>query len=127
MLTETLLWLALNVHHEARGEPKHCQIMAAEVVMRRVYSSHFPDTVRDVVLEPYQFSWTLSKDLDFSVVTKHDKAIAVEAFIRYKYGQTYTSNELHYARYDISNYWTKSMKPTISCGNHIFYDNGGRR
>lgn len=127
MLAEALLWLALNNHHEARGEPKHCQVMAAEVVLRRVESYHYPDTVQSVVLEPYQFSWTLSKDIDFSVITKHDRAVAFEAFIRYSSGQTYTNTELHYARYDVSNYWIESMTPTIRCGNHQFYDNGGRR
>ncbi|AFE86233.1 putative hydrolase [Salinivibrio phage CW02] len=121
------MWLALNVHHEARGEPKHCQVMAVEVVLRRKESEYYPNTVQSVVLEPYQFSWTLTEDIDFSVITKHDRAVAFEAFIRYQTGQTYTTTELHYARYDVDNYWTRQMTPTVRCGAHVFYDNGGRR
>ena len=116
MLT-AMLWLALNIHHEARGEPIVCQVMAAEVTMRRVYSHRYPDTVKGVVMQPYQFSWTIGTKPDFSVLTSEDILVAEEAL----QGHKYTSVEMHYARFEIDNYWTKVMTPTIKCGAHIFY------
>jgi len=123
MLVESLLWLALNVHHEARGEPYPCQVMTAEVVLRRVDSKYFPDTVKEVVLEKNQFSWTLKIKPDLSVITYKDKLAALEAMR----GYYYTRTELHYARAEVDNYWTSTMQPTMQCGAHVFYDNGGKR
>lgn len=122
---ETILWLALNVHHEARGEPLPCQIMVAEVVVRRAHSPYYPDSIKDVVLEPKQFSWTSdeSKSRDFSIVSYKDVSVAVEALS----GFYYTRDELHYARYDVSNYWTAEYNKSMKCGNHVFYYNGGKR
>ncbi|QZI86101.1 Hydrolase_2 domain-containing protein [Vibrio phage 15E36.1] len=126
-LSERLLesaetWLALNVHHEARGESYQCQVMVAEVTLRRVASSYYPDTVEGVVMQPSQFSWTLEREPDFSVITQEDRNVARQALK----GLFYTTTELHYARYEIDNYWTNKMTPTIQCGAHIFYDNGGK-
>lgn len=123
MLPESLLWLALNVHHEARGEPHACQVMVAEVTLRRVDSKYYPNTVEGVVLNSRQFTWTANKKLqNFKYVTKEDMAVAIEASLQYYYTQT----EMHYARYEIDNYWTKTMTATMQCGDHVFYDNGGK-
>ena len=55
MLAE--LCLALAVYHEARGEPLIGQKAVAEVVMNRVASDRFPDTICGVVMQPKQFSF----------------------------------------------------------------------
>lgn len=123
MISAAVLWLALNVHHEARGEPFHCQVMIAEVTLRRVDSPYYPDTMKDVILEPKQYSWANTIKPDFSILTKMDKKAAIEAMGGYRY----TTTELHYAANYIDNYWTKKMKKTIVCGGHTFYDNKGRR
>lgn len=125
MLLEAILWLALNVHHEARGEPLPCQIMVAEVTLRRVESQYYPDSIKDVVLEPKQFSWTSDKEksMDFSIVSYKDVYVAMTALG----GSYYTTDELHYARYDVDNYWTNQYHKSKQCGNHIFYYSGGTR
>ncbi|AHN84672.1 cell wall hydrolase (endogenous virus) [Gutovirus Vc1] len=96
--------------------------MVAEVTLRRVASSYYPDTVEGVVMQPSQFSWTLERKPDFSVITQEDRNVARHALR----GFFYTTTELHYARYEIDNYWTNKMTPTMQCGAHVFYDNGGR-
>ena len=50
--------LALNVYHEARGEPRIDQNAVAHVVINRVESGRFPSTICRVVYQPGQFSWT---------------------------------------------------------------------
>ena len=53
-----LLCLALNIYHEARGEPLIGQEMVASVTLNRVASPLYPDNVCDVVYQPRQFAWT---------------------------------------------------------------------
>jgi N-acetylmuramoyl-L-alanine amidase len=58
-----LLCLSSVIYHEARGETKQGQIAVAQVVMNRVKSKHFPDTVCGVVKQPNQFSWYNKKGM----------------------------------------------------------------
>ena len=52
-----LLWLSLNIYYEARSEPKNAQIAVAQVTINRSKSRNL--TIKEVVLQPYQFRWTL--------------------------------------------------------------------
>lgn len=58
MLSEALMCIALNVWHEARGEPMRGQVAVAEVTRRRVEDPRWPGTPCEVVYQPRQFSWT---------------------------------------------------------------------
>lgn len=120
-LGEGVKYLALNIHHEARGEPFECQVSVGEVTLRRVDSPYYPSTIKGVVMQPSQFSWTLAVGVDFSILTPTDIRAAHEAMK----GYYYTTEELHYARWDVDNYWTRKMKATMVCGDHVFYSNGG--
>ena len=59
-LLEGLLWLTLNVYHEARSEPEIGQMAVALVTLNRANERHLP--IKEIVQEPYQFSWTFQKD-----------------------------------------------------------------
>lgn len=48
--------LARLVYLEARGEPYEGQVAVAEVVLNRVLSDRFPDTVEEVVYQTGQFT-----------------------------------------------------------------------
>ena len=48
--------LAKLVHAEARGEPYTGQVAVAAVVLNRVKSSSFPNTISGVVYQPYAFT-----------------------------------------------------------------------
>ena len=50
--------MALNIYHEARGESIEGQYAIAHVTLNRVASTKWPDSICDVVYQPYQFSWT---------------------------------------------------------------------
>jgi len=54
-LTTAMLCLALNIFHEARGEPLEGQHAVAQVTMNR--AERDPSKVCKVVFEPKQFSW----------------------------------------------------------------------
>lgn len=53
---EELGLLARAVHSEARGEPFKGQVAVAAVILNRVRHSFFPDNIRDVIFQPWQFS-----------------------------------------------------------------------
>ncbi len=48
--------LALTIYHEARGESEECQKACCEVILNRVLDERFPDTVKEVLYAPGQFS-----------------------------------------------------------------------
>lgn len=56
---EDLDWLARLVHAEAQGEPLEGKIAVANVVLNRVKSRNFPDTIKQVIFQRvngrYQF------------------------------------------------------------------------
>ena len=59
-LLEGLLWLTLNVYHEARSEPQIGQVAVAFVTLNRANEKRLP--IKDIVQEPHQFSWTFQKE-----------------------------------------------------------------
>lgn len=52
--------LACLVYHEARGEPFEGQVAVIEVVLNRMLSPLFPDTVEAVVFQKYGDVWQFS-------------------------------------------------------------------
>lgn len=126
--------LALTVYHEARGEPLAAQHAVAEVVINRVVSDRFPSTVCEVVLQNAQFSYftetgNLPETLDQAA---YDRAwdiakFHLEAWPNLRARDSFSGDgdginvPDHYARYDIDNYWTRTMLVSTRAGSHIFY------
>lgn len=57
---EDIYTLACLVYHEARGEPFEGQVAVIEVVLNRMLSPYFPDTVEEVVFHKYGDVWQFS-------------------------------------------------------------------
>ena len=53
---DDLYWLARAVFGEARGEPYEGQVAVAAVILNRVESPKFPDTIKGVIFEPLAFT-----------------------------------------------------------------------
>ena len=125
MLAE--LCLALAVYHEARGEPLIGQKAVAEVVMNRVASDRFPDTICGVVMQPKQFSF-VSTNGWAGIPTDPDVwadavNISQDAIGNHLNGQSYFANKamLYYHSTEVSLVWTKSLFELFTLGNHTFY------
>lgn len=58
---EQVYCMAENIYHEARGEGALGQVAVAQVTLNRVDSPRYPNTICDVVYDPWQFSWTLDR------------------------------------------------------------------
>lgn len=57
---EDVYILACLVYHEARGECFEGQVAVVEVVLNRMLSDYFPDTVEEVVFQKYGDVWQFS-------------------------------------------------------------------
>lgn len=57
---EDVYILACLVYHEARGERFEGQVAVIEVVLNRMLSDYFPDTVEEVVFQKYGDVWQFS-------------------------------------------------------------------
>lgn len=57
---EDVYLLACLVYHEARGECFEGQVAVIEVVLNRMLSDYFPDTVEEVIFQKYGDVWQFS-------------------------------------------------------------------
>ena len=57
---EDVYILACLVYHEARGESFEGQVAVVEVVLNRMLSDYFPDTVEEVVFQKFGDVWQFS-------------------------------------------------------------------
>ncbi|PTM60026.1 spore cortex-lytic enzyme [Desmospora activa] len=53
---EDMEWIAKGVYSEARGEPYKGQVAVAAVILNRMESSQYPNTAKEVILQPRAFT-----------------------------------------------------------------------
>lgn len=112
-----LFWLTLNVYHEARGEDQIDQIAVAHVTLNRARKEN--ETVKEVVLKPYQFSWVhtqpwMPKELPALIECFQSSVIAISGF-------DFTGGATHYHEKRVKPYWAKSKYRINTFGAHHFY------
>ena len=117
-----LTCLALNIYHEARGEPIEGQIAVAQVTLNRVASSAYPDTECDVVWQKHQFSWTSDGRSD----TPRERgawvqAIVVAAQIKSGIAPDVVGGALHYHADYARPRWARAYVEVARIGRHVFY------
>lgn len=115
--------LALNIYHEARGEPLMGQYAVAMVTLNRVGSRHYPDSVCGVVLQGYQFSWThdgKSDQPDDFASWKLSYNLAYR-FMAGGFWVPWMSSLTHYHNHDVEVYWPR-LRVAVVVGGHVFYE-----
>jgi len=116
--------LAKNIFHEARGEGKHGMMMVGHVVLNRVKSKQFSDTICGVIYQPKQFSWVHKKKKH--TVSKESKEwkISLEAAkMVLERSHDPTKGSLYF--YSSSSIkkkpaWVKKKEVVTKVGNHVF-------
>lgn len=133
MLDAALLCLAMNIYHEARGEPIEGQIAVAAVTMNRVEDKRWPDDVCSVVWQPGQFSWTKDGKSDKMRDAKAKQIasdIAVAVYFSYNMGYNdptiqniidHLDGSVFYHADHVTPYWVSSFDLVASIDNHRFY------
>ena len=121
-----LMCLAKNVYYEAGGESDKGKAAVAHVTLNRANSSHFPDSVCNVVYQKNrgvcQFSWVCHRKASPKTHTDtwaESLRIAREALKGEIRDPTYGALFFH-AVY-VKPVWSRTFKKTIRIGNHIFY------
>lgn len=117
-LLEGLLWLTLNVYHEARSEPQIGQVAVAHVTLNRATEKQLP--LKEVITQPYQFSWTLQKesyvpdDPDAFIKCLHSVYLALQT-------PDFTNGATHYHLESITPDWASGFTYIAQYGSHKFY------
>ncbi|MFD1779875.1 LysM peptidoglycan-binding domain-containing protein [Fredinandcohnia salidurans] len=118
---EEVEWLAKMIHSEARGESLEGQIAVGAVIVNRVNSPLFPNTIKDVLFEKsygyYQF--TPAENGALHTATPNDQHR--EAAKRALSGEDPTNGALFFYNPDkTSSSYLRSRTVSTTIGNHVF-------
>lgn len=108
--------LARLVHGEARGEPFEGQVAVAAVVLNRIASGKFGNSINEVIFQPGAF--TAVSDGQFYLIPNNTSYQAAQAALR---GWDPTDNALYYWNpVTATNKWVWSRPIIKQIGKHVF-------
>ena len=117
-----LLWLTLNTYHESRGESDLTQQAVVHVVMNR--SKESGDSIKSVVKEKNQFSWTRSKKkLNSKPWVTDPKGFSkcqlnvLRAIVK----KDSTNGSVYFHETRVNPKWAKRKVRTVKLGKFVFY------
>lgn len=120
MIEWVVTCLALNVYHEARGEPVEGQVAVALTTINRARAAGCE--ICDAVFQPSQFSWTTNwgKQKPSGPAWERSKEIALASL----YIRDYTGGAIYYHEKSISPGWSRGKELLGRWGDHLFYRGG---
>lgn len=103
---------------EAEGESLEGKVLVMNVVLNRVHSTQFPDTIEEVIFQKHQF--TPVSDGRFDKVVPNDECWEALELVRTGYD---ISNGALYFISDMSpnNWHSRNLEALFVVGNHKFY------
>lgn len=131
--SKQLACMATNIYHESANESDLGKIAVAMVVLNRVASPDFPDTICDVVYQPSrnakkprgcQFSWTCdgksdsirdSEKYQSIVKLSRDILLTQDTLV------DIVDGALYYHAVYVKPHWAKYFKRVARIDTHIFY------
>ncbi len=121
--------LALNIYHEARGEPLKGQVAVAQVVLNRVAHVRFPNEICAVIKDGgewprgfCQFSWWCDGLSDAPLESKAwRESMALAGEILSGAHNDPTRGALWYHATSVAPAWRRDFDRTGRIGDHIFY------
>ncbi len=114
----SVYWLSRIIFAESGGEPLKGQIGVGNVVMNRVKSEYYPDTIYDVIFEGYQFSPTLN-----GAIYRTPSEMSVIAARLCLEGYNVAGDSLYFCNpnREESSWFESCLKLNTVIGNHAFY------
>jgi spore germination cell wall hydrolase CwlJ-like protein len=129
-----LYCLTEAIYFEARGESINGQIAVAEVIINRVNSPIFPNTICGVIkqgqhrLNRCQFSYKCDGDPEYMNERKAMKRAADVAIMMMKgERRNLSGGATHYHADYVDPFWASKLLKTATVGTHIFYKRQLRR
>ena len=120
--------LAQAIYHEARSETYAGQLAVAEVVMNRVASRRYPNSVCGVVFQGHkrrtgcQFTFTCDGSLksgEHGLPWAQSQKLAWK--VMFGLNDNVSDSATHYHAVYVNPVWAKRLKRTVKIGRHIFY------
>jgi len=122
-----LYWMTMNIYHEAGNQPLIGKIAVGVVTLNRLKDKRYPKNIRDVVTEPYQFSWYNTKQANTPPANNSrwkesyevaklllTKAIGSD-IIKLLEGAT------HFHAIDVKPAWLNKVHRVAQIEGHVFY------
>jgi spore germination cell wall hydrolase CwlJ-like protein len=116
--------LASAVYFEARGEPLKGQLAVADVVLNRARSAKYPDTICEVVEQPWQFSFVNATGRIPEANRGSEawrKAVAIARIALARTARAVDTDVLWYHADYVSPSWGRRLAREDKIGLHIFY------
>lgn len=118
---DDVLWLSRIVHAESQGEPVKGQIGVANVVLNRLKSADYPNTMYGVIFDRnygVQFQPVAN-----GAIYNIPSLKSVYSAKRAVYGENYVGNSLYFLNRKIAtNFWIVNNRPYYTTiNNHSFY------
>ncbi len=120
--------MALNLYHEARGEDVAGLVAVGNVVLNRVESKRFPNTICKVVKQggqrryKCQFSWWCDGRSDKAKNKRAwSKMVLISELLLNERIADNTNGALFYHTKSVNPYWNAAMTQKVIVGVHIFY------
>lgn len=111
--TDEILLLAALIQCEAGGEKYEGQVAVGAVVLNRVRSSRYPNTIAEVIYSPGQFTPAGNGKVD-GVLARGPKETCIKAAQEALNGTDYTNGAVSFRQ-------TKSGHAGLVIGNHVFF------
>ncbi|MFW5885871.1 MAG: cell wall hydrolase [Halanaerobium sp.] len=114
---DDILLLARVIHGEARGEDFRGKVAVGSVILNRIKSSQFPDTIRDVILQKGQFSSLMDGQANY--YPGEEELQAARAALL---GYDPTIGSIYFYNPDIATdtAWTAHRNFVTQIGGHVF-------
>lgn len=121
--------LAEAIYHESRGEPVEGQIAVAHVILNRVNSPYWPDTILEVVYNNCHFSYVCDGSLERGVsdLDSFDKAVTLASDVMNGVHDDPSNGADHYFNPKKTKFvpdWSFSYSRVATIGNHVFHKRG---
>lgn len=121
--------LVEGIYFESRGEPLLGQVAVAEVILNRVDSARYPNTICAVTNQGVkkgrrdcQFSYACDgRPETMTSPVARDRAEKLATLMLGDWPRTITSGALHFHATYVRPRWARSMTRTAKIGNHIFF------
>lgn len=119
--SDEVYWLSKIIHAESRGEPMSGKIAVGNVVLNRVRSSQYPNTIYGVIFDR-KYGVQFSPVADGSINLEPDAESVIAAKLCLE-GYTVSETILFFINASLAeNMWVTNNRPlAVSIGKHDFY------
>ena len=124
MLYNEVNCLSDTIYYEARNQSEEGQIAVGEVILSRVKSDKFPNSICKVVHQNKQFScYNTKNDIKNNIVEKRAKKKIFKIANKLLLGNSkkIVGTAYYYHNSNVLPKWAKKKKKIKKIGNHIFY------